>query len=198
MKLPRRLLIFATLALLAVAWTAWGAEPVAGRNYYSVQLLSAKSAAALQEPLARVAQQPHARIDKRGADFALRVGLWESRAEAEQGLEALRQAFPGANVRTVTYRSDSNVPAEKPPARTSAPPPAIAAASPPGNEPAQSQVLSVQPAEQRNLVPDPDIQAIKPVPPPGEPPRSRAQPRVRVAPAGPDRGECSAPAASCE
>ena len=51
-----------------------------------------------------------------------------------------------------------------------------------GAEPAQSQIISVQPVEQRNLLPDPEKQVIKPVPTPGEPPRSRAQPRVRAAP----------------
>ena len=127
MKLPRRILIFAVVALPGMmACTSWGAEPAEGRNYYSVQLLSAKSAAALQEPLARVAHEPHARIDQRGSDYALRVGLWESRAEAEQGLEALRQAFRSAYVRTVTYRFHSIVLAEEKPARASASLPAIA------------------------------------------------------------------------
>ena len=121
MKLPRSILIFASIALLGMAGASWGAEPVPGRNYYSVQLLSARSAAALQESLARVAQQPHARIEKRGADFALQVGLWESRADAEQALEAFRQDFRGAFVLTVTYRSDSTVPAERPQTRASVP-----------------------------------------------------------------------------
>ena len=183
------LLLFAAVALPGTARMAWSAEPAQGRTFYSVQLLSAKSAAALRPSLAQVAGEPHARIDLRGEDYSLRIGLWENRAEAEHRLKALIGAFPGAYVRTVDYQPAAQ-------ATTAAPPPAVAAAgAPAGTETTQSQLLSTQRAQQKNLVADPDTQVIKPKPAPGQgarppsrtPPRTqpRVQPGARVA-AAPD------------
>lgn len=176
------LLILAVVAQLGGPHASWGAEPAAGQDYYSVQLLSARSAAALQPALVLVAQQPHARIDKHGAEYALRVGFWASRAEAEQALAALRPTFRVAYVRTATYRPDSMVLAVEPAPATSAPRPATPAASPPAQESAQSQVLSVRRAEQQNLLRDPELQPAKPAAAPVERPRARAQPRSASTP----------------
>ncbi len=82
---------------------------MAGWDYYSVQLQSAKTPAILQELLALVADQPYARIDKRGELYALRVGFWASRAEAEQAAKALLPKFRGAYARIASYRPDAIV-----------------------------------------------------------------------------------------
>ncbi|MBI3053445.1 MAG: polysaccharide export protein EpsE [Betaproteobacteria bacterium] len=151
---------------------------VAGQDYHSVQLLSGTSVAVLQESLARVAGEPHARIDKRGAAYALRVGYWDTRAEAVQAAKALLRKFRGAHARIATYRPDAIVASagEQPtratapvPSAPEVPPPSIASAaeqpseasapvpatpevSPRRTEPAQlqAQVPAVSREEQQN------------------------------------------------
>ena len=111
---------------------------VAGQDYHSVQLLSGTSVAVLQESLARVAGEPYARIDKRGAAYALRVGYWDTRAEAVQAAKALLRKFRGAHARIATYRPDAIVASagEQPPQASApvpsapeVPPPSIASAA---------------------------------------------------------------------
>ena len=95
--IPRGLiLILAAAALAGMPHAARAAEPAVGKDYFSVQLMSGKSAAALQKSLALLAGQPHARIDQRGDVYILRVGFWESREEAEQAAQALLPIFPNA------------------------------------------------------------------------------------------------------
>ena len=117
---------------------------VAGQDYHSVQLLSGTSVAVLRESLARVAGEPYARIDKRGAAYALRVGYWDTRAEAVQAAKALLRKFRGAHARIATYRPDAIVATagEQPPVALAAvpstpegPPPGIAGA---GEQPRQA------------------------------------------------------------
>jgi len=97
---------------------------VAGKDYYSVQLLSGKSAAALQNSLAQLAGQPYARIDRRGGVYILRVGFWKSREEAVQAAQALLPDFRNAYARIASYRPDAMVASagEQPPGASSAPP----------------------------------------------------------------------------
>ncbi|MBI2293430.1 MAG: polysaccharide export protein EpsE [Betaproteobacteria bacterium] len=151
---------------------------VAGQDYHSVQLLSGTSMAVLQESLARVAGEPYARIDKRGAAYALRVGYWDTRAEAVQAAKALLRKFRGAHARIATYRPDAIVASagEQPtratapvpsapevpppsiasaaeqPSKASAPVPATPEVSPRRTEPAQlqAQVPAVSREEQQN------------------------------------------------
>ena len=101
--------MLAVVALAGMPDASWGAQPVAGRDYYSVQLRSTRTSAVLQESLALVADQPYARIDKRGELYALRVGFWESREEAEQAARALLPKFRDAYARIASYRPDAIV-----------------------------------------------------------------------------------------
>ena len=71
--------------------------------------MSGSSAAVLQKSLALVADQPYARIDKRGAEYALRVGYWDSRPEALQAAKALLPKFRDAYARIASYRPDAIV-----------------------------------------------------------------------------------------
>ncbi|MBI2224329.1 MAG: SPOR domain-containing protein, partial [Betaproteobacteria bacterium] len=113
---------------------------VAGQDYHSVQLLSGTSVAVLQESLARVAGEPYARIDKRGAGYALRVGYWDSRAEAVQAAKALLPKFRDAHARIATYRPDAIVAgAGEQSSRAAAPVPSVPEASPRRIGSAQSQ-----------------------------------------------------------
>ncbi len=103
------ILILAVVALAGMARESWGAELVVGRDYYSVQLLSGTSAAVLQDTLARVRDQPDARIEKHGAEYALRVGYWENREEAVQAAKALLERFQGAHTRVAPYQPEAIV-----------------------------------------------------------------------------------------
>ena len=103
------ILMLAVVALAGIVRESWGAQLVVGQDYHSVQLLSGTSADVLQESLALIADEPYARIDKRGAGYALRVGYWESRAEAVQAARALLPKFRGAHARIATYRPDAIV-----------------------------------------------------------------------------------------
>lgn len=183
MKLPRGILIFAAVALLGMARTSLGAEPLAGRGYYSVQLLSSTSAAALQPALASVADQPHARIDKRGTEYALRVGWWESRNEAERAAQALRIRFPTAYVRIAAYRPDA-IEADQGAKSQVAAPPAPARTAATADSAAQSNVLAQRRAEQANVLPNPEIPGSVPATAAPQPERPAA--RARSARATPD------------
>ncbi len=133
MSLPRLfgILILAVVALAGNQRASWGAQLVVGQDYHSVQLLSGTSAAAMQESLALVAGEPYARIDKRGAGYALRVGYWGSREEALQAAKALLPKFRGAHARIATYRPDAIVAsAGEPTSGASAPRPATTGVSP--------------------------------------------------------------------
>ncbi|MBI2316558.1 MAG: SPOR domain-containing protein, partial [Betaproteobacteria bacterium] len=175
-----------------------------GKDYYSVQLLSGKSAAALQGSLAQLAGQPYARIDKRGAVYILRVGFWESREEAVQAAQALRPNFRNAHARIASYRPDAIVASagEQPPGASSAPPPTRVAVprpapttaplTPPAADPApsQAQVLNLRREAQSNLLPDPELHGIYPLPPPSEsapPPREITPPPSEATPSPPLR-----------
>ena len=192
--------------MLALVWLAgapvasWSAQPVAGKDYYSVQLLSGKSAAALQDALAQLAGQPYARIDKRGGVYILRVGFWENREEAVRAAQALSPNFRNAYVRIASYRPDAIAAGagEQPPEASSAPPPTRVAAprpeppatsapqSPPVTNaaPSQAQVLDLRREVQSNLLPDPELHGIYPLPPPIEapPPREAAAPPREITP----------------
>ena len=210
------ILILALVGLAGAPDASWSAQPVAGKDYYSVQLLSGKSAAALQNSLAQLAGQPYARIDKRGAAYILRVGFWESREEAVQAAQALLPSFRNAYARIASYRPDAIVASAgeqppgaslapppsraavqrpriaartvEPPLRTSPePPPATAPLPPPVTDsaPSQAQVLNLRREAQSNLLPDPELHGIYPLPPPSEsapPPREAAAPQVKAAP----------------
>ena len=102
------MLILALVGLAGAPGASWSAQPVAGKDYYSVQLLSGKSAAALQDSLAQLAGQPYARIDKRGGVYILRVGFWESREEAVRAAQALLPNFRNAYARIASYRPDAS------------------------------------------------------------------------------------------
>jgi len=223
------------ILMLALVWLAgapsasWSAQPVAGKDYYSVQLLSGKSAAALQNSLAQLAGQPYARIDRRGGVYILRVGFWESREEAVQAAQALLPDFRNAYARIASYRPDAMVASagEQPPGASSAPPPtrvavarpkivagggeqlSAAAPEPPtatlppsavtDSAPSQAQVLNLRREAQSNLLPDPELHGIYPLPPPIESaPPSEATPsptpreRQRAQP-GPPRGPNEVP-----
>ena len=97
------ILVLAVVALVVLPRESAAAPLVVGQDYYSVQLLSGTSAAVLQESLALVADQPYARIEKRGAEYMLRVGYWESRDEAVQAANALLPRFRGAHTRIAPY-----------------------------------------------------------------------------------------------
>jgi cellulose synthase operon protein C len=156
MRVRRVLPQYIALACLGMARAAYCAGPpeqtAASGDYYSVQLLSAPSAAPLRTPLTRVAQQPFARIERRGNAYALRVGLWRNRDEAQTGLETLRNAFPGAFVRTAHYSGPDNAEPQNPSAATALLPPAPAEVS--GK---QSQLIAMRETPQKNLLPDPEI-----------------------------------------
>jgi hypothetical protein len=119
------------LALQAGARDADKDGLVAGRDYYSVQLMSAPTGAALQKSLALVAGIPYARIDRRGTGHALRVGYWDSQPEALQAAKALLPTFPGAFVRTARFRPDSIVARAASPVTAAAAPAVSASAFPP-------------------------------------------------------------------
>ncbi|MBI2318571.1 MAG: SPOR domain-containing protein [Betaproteobacteria bacterium] len=134
------ILILAVVALAAIPRESSGAPLVVGQDYHSVQLLSGTSVAVLQESLARVAGEPYARIDKRGAGYALRVGYWDSRAEAVQAAKALLPKFRDAHARIATYRPDAIVAgAGEQSSRAAAPVPSVPEASPRRIGSAQSQ-----------------------------------------------------------
>src|SRR3972149_4078756 len=103
------ILVLAVVALAAIPRESSGAPLVVGQDYYSVQLLSGTSAAVLQESLALVADQPYARIEKRGAEYTLRLGFWESREEAVPAARALLPKFRGAHTRIAPYQPDAIV-----------------------------------------------------------------------------------------
>jgi len=103
------ILVLAVVALVVLPRESAAAPLVVGQDYYSVQLLSGTSAAVLQESLALVADQPYARIEKRGAEYMLRVGYWESRDEAVQAANALLPRFRGAHTRIAPYQPDAIV-----------------------------------------------------------------------------------------
>lgn len=162
MNRRRGILMLVAGALACVSCASWSAaELIAGRDYFSVQLRSGKSAAALQESLARLADQPYARIDKRGDVYILRVGFWSSREEAVRAARALLPSFRGAYARIASYRPDAIVAraGQQPPGTSAEPFPATAARPPPRVE--------VSPGEQpytTSSVPSPGTAA---VPPPG-------------------------------
>lgn len=199
MKSRDGILILALVGLAGAPGASWSAQPVAGKDYYSVQLLSGKSAAALQNALAQLAGQPYARIDKRGAVYILRVGFWESREEAVQAAQSLLPNFRNAYARIASYRPDAIVASagEQPPEASSASPPtrvavprpktaagaggrsravapepsATGAPPPPPvteSAPSQAQVLNLRREAQSNLLPDPELYGIYPLPPPDE------------------------------
>ena len=158
MKLRIALFCCASIVTLGAAHGLHAAELTAGHDYYSVQLLSAKSADALRPALAAVAGEPHARIDQRGAEYMLRVGYWESRGDAALAARALVAKFPTAYVRLAAYRSTAMMANPAAGSGASASPPAraresaveLAAA-------AQSNVQSSSHTEQPYLVPNPEI-----------------------------------------
>jgi hypothetical protein len=113
MKLRCKILPLAAAVALALPVTPWAADLLAGHDYYSVQLLSAKSPAALQSSLAQL-KHADARIDKRGGEYALRVGYWDNRAQAESAAQELRSKFRLAYVRIASYRPDAVVAAAAP------------------------------------------------------------------------------------
>jgi len=165
------ILIFAVVALAAVPRESWGAELVVGQDYHSVQLLSGTSAAVLQDSLALVANQPYARIDKRGAGYALRVGYWDTRAEAVQAAKALLPKFHGAHARIATYRPDAIVAsAGEQPTRESAllpstpevPTPSVASAAKPSLKapvpiPSTPEVSPLRTAPEQSQAQGPDM-----------------------------------------
>ncbi len=212
MNVRSGILVLAVLGVVVMPRPSWSAEPTVGKDYFSVQLASGKSAAALQKSLALLAGQPYARIDKRGAEYILRVGFWESREEAEQAAQALLPNFRNAYARIASYRPDAIAASagQQPPAAASAPSPRSAAVPPPrvierlGEPPSrtpaatapvtppaadsarsQALVLSVRREAQANLLPDPELLGINPVPPPREaappPPPPAAAPLPQAA-----------------
>ena len=219
------LLMLAVIALASLPGASWSAQPVVGKDYYSVQLASGKSAADLQKSLALLAGQPYARIDQRGAVYILRVGFWESREEAVQVAQTLLPNFRNAYARIASYRPDAIVASagsqspgtssapfrpraavpvpgivestsESPSRASSVPPPVTAAVTDPLAEPtrSQAQVLDLRRQSQANLLPDPELQQIYPLPPP---PREVAPPPREIAPppreVPPPRADAPAP-----
>ena len=142
MNRPQRSICICLLALVALAGmvhSSWGAQLVEGRDYYTVQLLSAAAPVELQASLAQVVDQPYARIDKRGMLYALRVGYWESREEAERAAKALLPKFQSAYAGIVRYNGPQATVTQ-------------AGAQPPG---ASAQLSSSQAAAQKSAPPPP-------------------------------------------
>ena len=186
MRLRPSLRVFAIAIMCAASHAPWAADPVAGRDYYSVQLRSAASAAALQPALASLRDQPYARIDKRGDAYALRIGRWQDRAAAERAAQALRGSFPSAYARIAAYTPDVSATdggARLRIAKTPAPGRTAAAAE----YAAQANVLAQRHAEQANVIPNPAIPGNVPATGVALPERqaARAPPRARGA-AAPD------------
>jgi len=139
-----------------------GSQLVAGQDYHSVQLLSGTSAAVLQKSLARVAGEPYARIDKRGVGYALRVGYWNTRAEAVKAAKALLPKFRGAHARIASYRPDAIVASagEQPPA-VSAPVPSTPEIAPPSVASASEPLpKAVAPLATTPEVPSPSVASV--------------------------------------
>lgn len=96
--------------------------------YYSIQLATAKGAAAARAQLARVADAPHARAEKRRSGYLVRVGAWRTRGEAESQLAQYREGF-GQDVRVLQLENPvdwllpdgSTLPAYGTPAAAAAP-----------------------------------------------------------------------------
>ena len=178
---------FAIVLCWAPALSA--AELVTGRDYYSVQLLSSPSAAALRQAFAAVENEPHARIDTRGA---VRVGYWENRSDAARAAGALAPRFPTAYVRTATYQP--MVIAAATPVEPSAASTPAAARAPAAESvaPAQSNVESARRRGQSNVIPTDEVPKsagpAKAAPsPPQQQQRRSARSRASPAPArGPD------------
>jgi hypothetical protein len=170
----------------------------AGRDYFSVQLMSAPTDAALQTSLALVADMPYARIEKRGTEYALRIGYWDSQVEALKGLKALKAhkahkalnslrtlhgtnslqpAFRGAFVRTARYRPDSII--------ARAMNPLSAVSSPTASASALPATIASARAEK-----SPQVSAPIPAVPEGD--RTRVAEQEQRAPASPVQGVSTA------
>lgn len=94
-----------TLLLLGMCSGAVAA-PMAGRDYYSIQIASGD--AALLQRLYRTSldHQQYARLEARNGKHLLRIGFWDSRREAEQALPELKKRFPSAYVRLAAYHPE--------------------------------------------------------------------------------------------
>jgi tetratricopeptide (TPR) repeat protein len=152
------------LAMVFALATAFGAEPVADKDYWSIQLVSGRSLNALQQHYARAAGEPYARLEQRGSDYILRVGLWDTKSEAERNLPAMRAKFGGAFVRIAAYRPDSIIAsADKQVVARAAPATPAVPAPPPSEEPVVTRperAPAPRPAEVER-VPEPDAQQFR-------------------------------------
>jgi len=99
------------------------ASPLPGQDYWSIQVLSSKQAAALQAAYAQLGGLPDTRIERRGEQWVLRAGFWNTQQEAEKHLAATRAQFAGAFVRVAAYRPETML--EVPPIRDALNPVAV-------------------------------------------------------------------------
>jgi len=109
-----------------------------------------------------VAGEPYARIDKRGVGYALRVGYWNTRAEAVKAAKALLPKFRGAHARIASYRPDAIVASagEQPPA-VSAPVPSTPEIAPPSVASASEPLpKAVAPLATTPEVPSPSVASV--------------------------------------
>lgn len=81
--------------------------PVAGQDYYSLQIASGQNAQALAKLYVRYAELPFVRVERRGVQYVLRVGFWQDQVTARL---AVSNASVGASfIRVAAFRPEAIV-----------------------------------------------------------------------------------------
>ncbi len=100
-------LLWACMACAGWASSHAGDVPMAGQDYYSLQIASGKDAKALEKLVGRYNALPFVRIESRGGLYVLRAGFWESQQAARL---AVSQVRGGASyIRVATFRPEAMV-----------------------------------------------------------------------------------------
>ncbi|AAC07366.1 SPOR domain-containing protein [Aquifex aeolicus] len=74
--------------------------------YYCIQVLSSRDLSSAERAYRKLADYPHARIEKIGDYYTVRVGLWENKSKAKEYLSQVKSVYPGAFLRTCYYIED--------------------------------------------------------------------------------------------
>jgi hypothetical protein len=81
--------------------------PVAGQDYYSLQIASGQNAQALAKLYGRYVELPFARVERRGVQYVLRVGFWPDQTTAR--LAVSNASVSGSFIRVAAFRSEAIV-----------------------------------------------------------------------------------------
>lgn len=100
------------LLVACMACAGWAAShamdlPVAGQDYYSLQMASGKDVTALEKLSVRYRDLPFVRVESRGGLYVLRAGFWESQQAARLALSQAR--VDTSYIRVATFRPDAMV-----------------------------------------------------------------------------------------